>query len=63
MYSRRFINKSLQAKESIETTTDEAEKLKLEKLSTRVTQEMIDDIKKLLGLLEFQYIHPEVGDL
>ena len=55
-------NKSLQAKESIETTTDEAEKLKLEKLSTRVTQEMIDDIKKLLGLLGISYIHPEVGE-
>tara|TARA_Y100000817_G_C16862108_1_gene546258 strand:+ start:8083 stop:9078 length:996 start_codon:yes stop_codon:yes gene_type:complete len=55
-------NKSLQAKESIETATDEAEKLKLEKLSTRVTQEMIDDIKKLLGLLGISYIHPEVGE-
>jgi flap endonuclease-1 len=54
--------KSLQAKESIETAKDEAEKLKLERLSMRVTPEMINDIKKLLGLLGVSYIHPEVGE-
>ena len=54
--------KSLKAKESIENATNEEEKHKLEKMSTRVTKEMIDDIKHLLNLLGVSYIHPEVGE-
>jgi flap endonuclease-1 len=38
------------------------EKFKLEKASTRVTKEMIDDVKQLLNLMGVSYIHPEVGE-
>ena len=38
------------------------EKFKLEKASTRVTREMIDDVKQLLNLMGVSYIHPEVGE-
>ena len=54
--------KSIQAKESMNSTTDEEEKHKLEKISTRITPEMVDDVKKLLDLLGIRYIHPEVGE-
>ena len=55
-------DKSSQAREMMELTTDKEEKEKLEKLSTRVTKEMIDDVKHLLNLLGVSYIHPEVGE-
>tara|TARA_B100000575_G_scaffold290822_2_gene295270 strand:- start:408 stop:1409 length:1002 start_codon:yes stop_codon:yes gene_type:complete len=55
-------DKSLKAKESMNTVTDEEEKHKLEKMSTRVTKEMIDDVKHLLNMLGVSYIHPEEGE-
>ena len=55
-------DKSQKAKESYNQTENEEEKQKLEKASTRITKEMIDDIKHLLNLLGVPYIHPEVGE-
>ena len=37
-------------------------KFKLEKACTRVTKEMIDDVKQLLDLMGISYIHPSVGE-
>ena len=55
-------DKSQKAKESYNQTENEEEKQKLDKASTRITKEMIDDIKHLLNLLGVPYIHPEVGE-
>jgi len=55
-------NKSFEAKEKIDETTSKEDKYKLEKASTRVTKEMITDVKKLLHLMGVKYIHPEVGE-
>ena len=41
---------------------NEEEKFKLEKASTRVTKEMINDVKQLLNLMGVSYIHPDVGE-
>ena len=43
--------RALQAKTLMENTTNEEEKIKLEKTSMRITKEMINDIKHLLKLL------------
>lgn len=55
-------NKSIQAKESIDLAKDEEEKHKLEKMSMRISKEMIDDTKKLLSLMGVSYIHPNIGE-
>lgn len=55
--------KSEKAKEKANSSeVSEEEKQKLEKSSTRVTREMIDDVKKLLDLMGITYIHPDVGE-
>ena len=54
--------RALQAKTLMENTTNEEEKIKLEKTSMRITKEMINDIKHLLKLLGISYIHPNVGE-
>lgn len=54
--------KSLKAKQSMELSKNEEEKQKLERMSTRVTKEMVDDVKHLLNFLGVSYIHPEVGE-
>jgi len=45
--------------ELIHKTNNEYEKLKLKKASTRLTKDMINDIKKLLNLLGISYIHQD----
>lgn len=55
--------KSEKAKQQLKNSDiKEEEKFKLEKASTRVTKEMIDDVKQLLNLMGVSYIHPEVGE-
>lgn len=55
--------KSEQAKKLLqETDIKQEDKFKLEKASTRVTKEMINDVKTLLNLMGISYIHPEVGE-
>ena len=54
--------KSENAKKMLEEAQTIEEKNKLQKMSQRVTKEMIDDVKKLLTLLGISYIHPEVGE-
>ena len=55
--------KSEKAKQQLKNSDiKEEEKFKLEKASTRVTKEMIDDVKQLLNLMGISYIHPEVGE-
>ena len=55
--------KAKKAKEQLKNKCmSEEDKHKLEKASTRVTREMIDDVKKLLSLMGISYIHPEVGE-
>lgn len=51
--------KSKKALEKAETCKDEEEKLKLKKASLRITNAMINDVKKLLNLLGIPYIHPD----
>jgi len=55
-------DKSQKAKEQMDSTENKEEKFKLEKASTRVTKEMIDDVKQLLSLMGISYVHPEVGE-
>jgi flap endonuclease-1 len=45
--------------ELIQQTNDDIKKFKLEKASTRLTKEMIDDVKHLLHLLGISYIHQD----
>jgi len=52
-------NKAEKAKQLAKETTDNDEKLKLEKSALRLTKEMIDDIKNLLNLLGISYIHQD----
>ena len=55
--------KSEKAKEMLKNSDiKEEEKFKLEKACTRVTKEMIDDVKQLLDLMGISYIHPSVGE-
>ena len=54
--------KSKKLKELSEKAESEEDKTKYEKMSIRLTKEMIDDVKKLLNLLGVPYIHPEVGE-
>jgi len=54
--------KSKKLKELSEKAESEEDKTKYEKMSIRLTKEMIDDVKKLLNLLGVSYIHPEVGE-
>lgn len=54
--------KSSKAKQLSEEAETIEEKNKFEKLSTRLTKEMIDDVKKLLHLLGITYVHPEIGE-
>ena len=55
--------KSEKAKQQLQNKDiKEEEKFKLEKASTRVTKEMIEDVKQLLNLMGVSYIHPEVGE-
>ena len=55
--------KSEKAKQQLKNSDiKEEEKFKLEKASTRVTKEMINDVKQLLNLMGVSYIHPEVGE-
>ena len=56
-------DKSKKAKEQLKNKNlTLEEKHKLEKASTRVTKEMIDDVKTLLRLMGVSYIHPVVGE-
>jgi len=56
-------DKSEKAKLELESKVlDQEEKYKLEKACTRVTKEMIDDVKTLLELMGITYIHPEIGE-
>ena len=54
--------RSKKAHEQSLTTTCDQEKNKLEKLSLRITKEMIDDVKNLLTLMGVSYIHPQSGE-
>jgi flap endonuclease-1 len=55
--------KSEKAKEQLKNSDMKGEeKFKLEKASTRVTKEMIEDVKHLLNLMGVSYIHPEIGE-
>ena len=55
-------DKSIEAKINSQTSTDENDKEKYEKLSIRLTKEMTDDIKKLLHFLGIPYIQLEIGE-
>ncbi|MBD23932.1 MAG: hypothetical protein CMG46_02860 [Candidatus Marinimicrobia bacterium] len=54
--------KSKKLKELSEKAESEEDKTKYEKMSIRLTKEMIDDVKKLLSLFGISYIHPEIGE-
>ena len=54
--------KSQKAKDAADKCSSIEEKEQYEKLSLRITKEMIDDTKKLLSLIGISYIHPEYGE-
>lgn len=54
--------KNKKFKESIDETSSIEDKNRVEKMSIRLTKEMIDDIKCLLKLLGVSYVHPTEGE-
>lgn len=54
--------KAENAKEKLRTSSDEKDKLKYEKMSTRMNKGHIEDIKTLLNLMGIKYIQDEEGE-